>query len=360
MNRLPLRAQLTLLYAVPFFLSAVALLGVPLLATSETQPAPGQGPPGQFAGGDAQADRFLATGGFMLVVMTVVAVALGFLVAGRFLKPLRTITAAARDISATNLHRRLNLPGGNEFAALGATLDDLFARLEASFEAQRRFVANASHELRTPLTAQRALLQVELADPQADVGSLREAARQVLELGVAQQRLIDSLLTLATGERGLAEVEPFDLAELARDAVAARQEEAGRRQVAVRVALAGAPARGDARLVASLVANLVDNALRYNVPGGHVDVATWQAGGRAWLRVANTGPVVAPQAVERLFEPFQRLDGRVRPGDGHGLGLAIVRAIAHAHRARLAVIADPRGGLSVEVSFGPTGPSGAE
>jgi signal transduction histidine kinase len=249
------------------------------------------------------------------------------------------------------LHRRLGRTGHNdEFTVLAATLDDLFSRLEASFESQRRFVANASHELRTPLTAERTLLQVALADPSADAESLRAACREVLALGEAQERLINALLTLASGEQGLEQRVPFDLATIARTVLVGRS--AGR--IEVQTSLEPAQSSGDPSLVESLVANLVDNALRHNVTGGKVTVSTWMGGdGRACLRVTNTGPVVAPQDVGRLFEPFQRLGAqRLRHTDGHGLGLAIVRAIATAHGASVHAAGRPEGGLDIEVVFG--------
>jgi signal transduction histidine kinase len=278
-------------------------------------------------------------------VMVVLSLVLGWLVAGRFLRPLRTITATARYISASNLHRRLHLTGRrDEFTELAATLDDLFARLESSFSSQRHFVANASHELRTPLTAQRALLQVALGDSSSTVDSLRETCREVLALGESQARLIDALLTLAIGERGVERREPLDLAVITASVLAGR-----RTDLSVDTALVPAPAVGDPELVEILVANLVDNALRHNVSGGRVEVVTGP-GGR--LAVGNTGPVVPPDELGRLFQPFQRLGTqRVRHGDGYGLGLAIVRAIADAHGARVGASARTGGGLDVEVSF---------
>jgi CheY-like chemotaxis protein len=180
---------------------------------------------------------------------------------------LRTITATARDISASNLHRRLGLSGrDDEFKELAETLDDLFERLQTSFESQRHFVANASHELRTPLTAERTLLQVALADPDATAETLRSTCRDVLALGEQQERLIEALLTLASGEQGIEQREPFDLAEIAGNVVLARHQEARRRDIRVDTALATAPAAGDPNLVESLVANLVDNALRQTRP----------------------------------------------------------------------------------------------
>ena len=353
--RRTLRTQLTLLYAVPFLASGALLLLPPL---SQTRPGPA-GPvfPGPTPGAppaEFRMQQVLIASALGLAAMAVVAVVLGWLVAGRFLRPLRAITATARDISATNLHRRLGRPGrrNDEFTELAATLDDLFARLEAAFAAQRRFVANASHELRTPLTAERTLLQVALADPDATADTLRAACRDVLALGEAQARLIDALLTLASGDRGVDRPEPFDLAAIARDAVESRAAAAREHGVTVGTALRPAPSTGDPSLVESLVTNLVDNAIRHNVPGGRVSVTVSTLDGRAAVAVRNTGPVVPPGEVDRLFQPFQRLAGqRLQHTDGHGLGLAIVRAIAGAHAATIQVDAPPEGGLDVRVTF---------
>jgi signal transduction histidine kinase len=349
-----LRTQLTLLYAGPFFASGAALLAIPILQSNQTVPAGIQGPPEPGAPPGADLSRLLTASALGLAVMVVVSLVLGWLVAGRFLRPLRTITATARDISASNLHRRLGRTGRNdEFTELAETLDDLFERLEGFFASQRHFVANASHELRTPLTAERTLLQVALADPDATAETLRSACQDVLALGEAQERLIDSLLTLASSERGIEQREPFDLADIAGNVVLARRREARRRGIHIDTTLATAPAAGDPNLVESLVANLVDNALRHNVPGGRVDVATTTAtAGQASITVTNTGTVIPPDEVERLFQPFQRLGGqRIQHTDGHGLGLAIVRAIASAHGATLHPRARPEGGLDIEVTF---------
>jgi signal transduction histidine kinase len=351
-----LRTQLMLLYAVPFLASGAILLAIPVLQTSSSEPAFPQngGPgPGPGPGPDHRLDQVIAASAIALAAMVVISVILGWVVAGRFLRPLRTITAAARDISASNLHRRLGRTGRNdEFNELAETLDDLFARLEAAFASQRHFVANASHELRTPLTAERTLLQVALADPDATADTLRTTCQEVLALGVAQERLIESLLTLASGEQGVERPEPFDLAGIAGNVVRARAEEARRRAIQVDTALAVAPATGDPRLVESLVANLVDNALRHNTPGGHVEIVTWTAAGQARIAVRNTGTLIPPDQVERLFEPFRRLGGeRLRHAEGHGLGLAIVRAIARAHGAALIPRTRPEGGLDLQVIF---------
>ncbi|WP_432843479.1 sensor histidine kinase [Dactylosporangium sp. CA-092794] len=348
-RRRTLRGQLTLLYAGPFLVTAAALLAfVPLLSIRDTVPAadmPPQ-PPTAVENGS----RALGLSAAAFVVTVLVSIVVGWIVAGRFLRPLRLMIDTARDISATNLHRRLGPTGRrDEFAELASTLDDLFGRLEAAFAAQRRFVANASHELRTPLTAQRALLQVALADPDASTESVRAAAREVLDLGAGQARLIDALLTLATGEQGIERPDRFDLAPVAGRVVASRAAAASGRGITVTTDLSPVPIAGDESLAGSLVANLVDNALRHNVDGGRIAVTT---AGSA-LTVANTGPVVPPDQVERLFQPFQRLGAdRVRAAsDGHGLGLAIVRAIAQAHGATVAAAAPPEGGLRVTVTF---------
>jgi signal transduction histidine kinase len=348
-----LRSQLTLLYAGLFFALGGGLLFVliPLQGTASVQD--GLHAAAIAAAQDASIHQREIIGGIALVVMVVLALAGGWLIAGRFLRPLRTITATARDISASNLSRRLAVGGrDDEFAQLGETLDELFGRLEAAFESQRHFVANASHELRTPLTAERTLLQVALADPGATAATLRSTCEEALVLGDRQERLIAALLTLASGESGVEEWEPFDLAEIARTAVDARREDAERRGVEVSTALSAATAKGDPRLVESLVVNLVDNAIRYNVTGGRATISTVQAAGKATLRIANTGSVIPADQVERLFEPFQRLGAeRTRYADGYGLGLAIVRAIAAAHGATLITRVQPEGGLDIEVSL---------
>ena len=353
--RLTLRIQLTLLYAGPFFLSGAVLLAIMVLQTNDTVPAGspfGAPHPDQP---EPHVHRVLAASAIGLAVMVVVSFVLGWLIAGRFLRPLRAITATAQDISASNLHRRLRLGRRHdEFKELGETLNDLFGRLEASFASQRHFVANASHELRTPLTAERALLQVALADGDATAEALRAACEEVLALGEQQERLIEALLTLASSERGIERREPFDLAEVAGNVVRSRRGQAGRRGVRIDARLTPAPVAGDPSLVESLVANLVDNALRHNVTGGRVEIATTRTGDLAGVFVGNTGPVIPPDQVERLFQPFQQLGGgRVGGTGGHGLGLAIVQAIARAHDAMLSARARPGGGLDIDVVFRP-------
>jgi signal transduction histidine kinase len=283
-----------------------------------------------------------------LGIMAVVSVALGWLMAGRALRPLRTMTAAARHISEENLHERLALAGpDDELKELGDTIDGLLARLQGAFEAQRRFVANASHELRTPLTLERAMIEVALADPHADADSLRAVCERVLVAGAEQERVIEALLTLARSQRGLEERQPFDLAAVVEAALADLHAE-----LRIDATLETAATTCDRRLVERLVVNLLDNAVRHNVPGGWVRVRTGVQGERAMLGVENSGRMVPPDEVEGLLEPFRRAaPARSTHGDGLGLGLSIAAAIATAHDSTLAVRARADGGLEVEVAL---------
>jgi signal transduction histidine kinase len=316
-------------------------------------PDPGTGLPPAAAHGPFIGPQALLSILAALAVVAALSIGVGWLIAGRFVRPLRAIITTARDISASNLDQRLGLRGHrDEFTELGETLDCLFGRLEAAFQAQRHFIANASHELRTPLSAGRALLQVALADPEPTVETLRETCEDLVELGGQQERLIAALLALASSQRGIRQAECLDLADITRDVLLARQDEAGRRGIQVRAALAAAPVTADPSLAESLVANLLDNAIRHNVPGGQVEIATAAATAGAAVTVGNTGALIRPDEVDDLFQPFRQLDGqRIRYGEGHGLGLAIVRAIADAHGATVTASARPQGGLDIEVVF---------
>ncbi len=306
--------------------------------------------PGQH-GADVRALAFVSL--IALVAMAAVSMGLGWLVAGRVLRPLRTITSAAREISATDLHRRLALTGpDDEFKELGDTFDGLLGRLEASFQAQRQFVANASHELRTPLARLKTLAQVALADPSASVESLRAAHDRVLASEQQLEQLIDALLSLARGERGLERRQAVGLAALAADLLDERGVEIERRGLRLNTELDAARVQGDPRLLERLVANLIDNAIRHNTVGGRIEVATATTTGSVVLSVVNDGPVVPAEELERLRAPFERLGAaRTGAGDGHGLGLSIVHAIVSAHGAQLAIGSRPEGGLAVEVRF---------
>lgn len=307
-------------------------------------------------------DALLLDFSIALGIMAVVAAALGWFAAGRALRPLRRITESARRISATNLHERLAIEGpDDDLRELADMIDGLFARLDASHHAQRQFVANASHELRTPLARSRTLLEVALRDPDASAESLRAACRRAIAAGEEQERLIEALLVLARGQRGLARREPVDLTAVVRDVLAARGAQVSAGGVAMEVTLEPALLAGDAALAERAVANLADNALRHNGPGGSVWITAGTEAGRAVLTVANTGEDIPADAVDRLLLPFQRGSAagaaprartRSGPEEGLGLGLSIVAAIAATHGAELTVT--PRlagGGLSVRLAF---------
>ncbi len=364
-GRPTLRARMALLYGAVICASAVALLGITqtlipgVLRYGVHIYKAGAGQPGAVAAPHGTRvplpiDSAAFWGDVIaLVIMAVLSVAVGWLIAGRFVRPLRSIITTARDISASNLHLRLGVRGrGDEFTELGQTLDDLFGRLEASFEAQRHFIANASHELRTPLTAGRALLQIALADPEPTVETLQATCEELVELGDQQERLISALLALAGSQRGIGQLDSLDLAGITGDVLLARQEEAARRGIQLHAALAAAPVIADPNLAESLVANLLDNAIRHNHPGGQVHISTALTTAGAVVSVSNTGTLVPPDAVQDLFQPFRQLGTeRTRHGEGHGLGLAIVRAIADAHGAPLTARARHAGGLDIEVTF---------
>jgi signal transduction histidine kinase len=298
--------------------------------------------------------EFVVDAGIALAVMAVLSMWLGWIIAGRALRPLRVITNTAREISASNLHRRLDLGGpDDELKQLGVTFDGLLGRLEQAFDAQTQFVANASHELRTPLTFERTVLEVALSDPNLTVDSLRHACEQVLASGIQQERLIEALLTLSRSQGGLDRSEPVDLAAIARSAADAVDHPG----IAFETRFGAAETRGDPRLVERLVANLVANAVAHNVPAGTVWIVTETRAGTAVLRVSNTGPPVPAGDVPRLFRPFERLDDRRADGRtaGVGLGLSIVEAVARAHDAVIDAKARADGGLDIEVSFAAEG-----
>jgi signal transduction histidine kinase len=312
-----------------------------------------QAGPLQAAQRAADSHDLLVNSGIALAIVAVLALLAAWLVAGRMLRPIRTITRKARRISSTSLHERLALDGPqDELKELGDTLDDLFGRLDGAFEAQRQFVANASHELRAPLTRQRALIQVALADPDANLASLRAAHERVLASEQQLEQMIDALLALTRGQAGLERHERLDLAAIASKALLARESDAPGHDLDVRATLTPAPMAGDPRLVESMIANLLDNAIGHNVPRGHVEITTGIRHEEAFLMITNSGPTIPPEEVPRLLQPFQRLHGtRTTHGSGNGLGLAIVGAIAAAHRATLSAHPRPDGGLTLEVIF---------
>jgi signal transduction histidine kinase len=268
--------------------------------------------------------------------------------------------AIAADNRRTHVRQELLVQSGIALAGmslLSLVLGWLMAGrvlqpLEDSYHAQRQFVANASHELRAPLTRQRALIQVALADPDADFASLRAAHERVLASEQHLEQMIDGLLALTRGQAGLERRERLDLATLAAEVLQTRDSETANLGLDVRASFASASTTGDPRLLERLIANLLDNAVRHNIPHGHIEITTGVRHQRATLTVANSGPMIPPEEVPRLLQPFQRLHGtRTTHGSGTGLGLAIVDAIAAAHRATLTAQPRQDGGLTVEVTF---------
>lgn len=290
-----------------------------------------------------------------LAIMALISGLLGWIVAGRVLRPLRTITATTQQLSEVNLHERLALDGPrDELRTLADTIDGLLGRLERAFDAQRRFVTNASHELRTPLAASRALLEMAISDPEASVESLRAVCHEALEESAQQEQLIDALLALAQGERGLDAREPLDLAPLVREVERVYEPEAAVNGIKLDVMTDPADVLGDRRLLGRLVSNLLQNAIRYNAPGGRVWLRLENHPAAARLTVTNTGPVVPGKEIARLLQPFQRIaPDRTGHRDGFGLGLSIVAAVAAAHDAELEIRSRREGGLEVELRFPP-------
>ncbi|MCF2531644.1 sensor histidine kinase [Yinghuangia soli] len=294
-----------------------------------------------------------------LGVLALVAVALGWWVAGRSLARLHTVTAAARTISERNLHDRLALVGpADEIKELGDTFDAMLGRLDRAFGANRRFAANASHELRTPLALQRTALEIPLAEGRVP-DDLKPSIEQALRATERSEKLVDSLLLLAKGQQGPASYTETDMAGLASHAVDTYLDEAAQRGIVVTTDFGRAPTSGDPVLLEQVAANLVQNAVRHNEPGadgrGHIQVTTGRSNFGVELRVLNSGPDVDPAEVENLFEPFHRgkqarLAGRVgRTGGSVGLGLSIVQAVVDSHGGRIDAEARTEGGLVVTV-----------
>jgi signal transduction histidine kinase len=298
-------------------------------------------------------DHLVLLSAMALAVLAALSFVVGWLAAGRTLRPLRTMTDSARRISERNLHERLAVPGpSDELKDLGDTIDGLLDRLEAVVSAQRQFAANASHELRTPLTVERTLLESVLTHPQPTPALWRSTCERVLASSERQARLIEALLVLARSQQGLGHRETFDLAPVTASVMRTLGQEATSRGLTVSTGLQACFVSGDARLVERLVWNLGQNAIRHNCPQGRVQVSVAARSGRASLRVTNTGPRVPGDQVSRLLQPFQRLGAqRSARHDGLGLGLSIADAIARAHGATLTARPGADGGLDIEVSF---------
>ena len=293
---------------------------------------------------------FLTQAAIALAVVTVLAAVLGWLVAGRVLRPIRTISATAHRLSAENLSERVPVTTpADELATLAATINGMLDRIQQGIAerdrvltSQRMFTANAAHELRTPLTTMRAAIDVTL-DSEPHTAELLAMSGDVRTAVEQSQHTLDGLLTLARSQAGAGTRDGVDLADI----VAAALDGV---TLTVHADLRPAPVSGEPVLLERMCANLVDNAVRHNRAGGHLDVATGVADGWAFLRVGNTGAPIPRDSVGQLREPFVRGEGaRIRTDRGAGLGLSIVDAIVAAHRGGLAIAARPGGGLDVAV-----------
>ena len=358
-RRLTIRARLTLTYAGLVTGSGAVLITLVYLYMRRFQVAV----PGESAGMDGGEEsiylrvtlmseflnRMLAISLGALVLLALLSGAVGWAVAGRMLAPLSTMNEAAKQAASGDLSRRLALEGPrDEIRDLADTYDRMLDSLESSLSTYRRFAANASHELRTPLATAQTMIDVTLADPAASVQQLRSLAQRLRETNRANVETVDALLDLAEAQSGDIYREDVDLGEVVSAVLARLAPEADARGVTppdppdVLVVVEGDPV-----LLRQAVSNLLRNAVRHNVPGGAVEMSLTRAGGRVRLRLSNGGPVVPAERLESLREPFVRGSGRGRTRDaGHGLGLAIVSAVAEAHDGALELSANPSGGLT--------------
>jgi signal transduction histidine kinase len=301
-------------------------------------------------------DYLLTTGLIYFAVIVLIGAAGGYLLARQALRPIARVTRTARQLSTETLDQRIDLGGpDDELRELADTFDEMLGRLDAAFDGQKLFVANASHELRTPLSVIRTELDVTLSDPDASREELRRMGDVALAATERAQRLVSSLLTLARLQSGdrreLAVREPVDLATLVAPVLASIAGEAAERSISIETETSTARTSGDPRLLERLIGNLVENAVRHNVNGGWMRVSCGETDGRVWLHVANGGQVIPPGDVDGLFEPFRR-GGKVRTATrGAGLGLSIVRLIVEAHHGRLQAAAPPFGGLAVRIEL---------
>lgn len=381
------RLRLTLLYGCLFFVAAAIMLLILYgLLRRELRPPAGpggagppngqvdRGGPGAVQGGspvdeddverriyevrrDERAGLLRRVPGLALVALLVTslgALALGWVVSGQMLRPLRQITRHARLASEATLSDRIGLRGPpDELKELADTMDAMLARLQAAFESQRQFAAHASHELRTPLAIIQAEADVALAAPDGTMRE-RELAEAVRSAAIRSERLVDGLLALSRSESSMRDSVPLDLADLAGDAAGELVGSADARQIALDLSLDRAVVRGDRPLLERMIANLLQNAIRYNRPGGWVRLAVGTevvAGtSMAVLTVENTGPEVSPSEIDDLFTPFRRGTAAIRERTaGFGLGLAIVRSVVTVHGGVVSAKPGPDGGLSVTV-----------
>jgi signal transduction histidine kinase len=282
-----------------------------------------------------------------VAAVIILATVLGWIFSGRALRPVQLITAAARAASDHDLSARVALRGPHdELRELADTFDRMLSQLEATFDSQQRFIANASHELRTPLAVMRATVDVVASNPEISPDEVNRMAVDIREAVDHAENLISALLILARNERGLVVHEHVDLATVIEDVLDAVNP--GDRHT--HADLGSAPISGDPVLIERLAANLIDNAIRYSSPAGDIWILTRLTAENSQLVVANTGHAISQADADRIFQPFQRLDDRTSH-DGYGLGLAIVRSIVTVHNGSAS--AEPRsdGGLTITVTI---------
>ena len=311
-------------------------------------------------------NSLLTQAGIALAAVTVLAAVLGWLVAGRVLRPIRAISATAQRLSAENLSDRVPVhPPHDELAALAATVNGMLDRIQRgiaerdrALEGQRLFTANAAHELRTPLTTIRAAIDVTL-DGEPSRAELLTMAEDVHTAADDSRRTIDGLLALARSQAGVRSPRPVDLAAVTAAALAGVADQLSAVDIQVSRDLRPAPLLGEPVLLERMSANLVGNAIRHNHAGGRITVATGTSADVAFLRVHNTGRQVPADHVDRLLEPFVRGEGtRTATDGGAGLGLSIVRAVVTAHHGEITITANPEGGLDITIRFPGQGISG--
>ncbi|GAB3464540.1 sensor histidine kinase [Actinophytocola sediminis] len=358
------RGRLTILYAALVLAAGILLTALTYLLMRRTgghqisvitlNPPPGleETPPLPPSIKAVTLTDFITQAGIALVVVTVLAAVLGWLVAGRVLRPIRTISATAQRLSVENLSERVPVTTpADELATLASTINGMLDRIQEGvterdrvLASQRMFTANAAHELRTPLTTMRTAIDVTLdsqpgtAELLAMTGDVRTAVQQ-------SQRTLDGLLTLARSQAGADRRHRVDLAEIVANSLDGVD-------LTVRADLRPAPVSGEPVLLERMCGNLVDNAVRHNRAGGQVEVATGGTDGRVFLRIGNSGAPIEPETLDQLREPFVRGDGaRIHTDRGIGLGLSIVDAIVTAHRGEITIAARPAGGLDVAIHF---------
>ena len=301
---------------------------------------------------DAALRNLLTYSLIALLAMTLASGGIGWFIAGKALRPVQAITAAARRASGANLHERIALDGPpDELTDLADTFDEMLSRLDAAFSRQRRFVADASHELRTPLTVMRTAIEVTLAKAERTPAQLAHMALEIRDAVDRAEALIDALLALARSDRGAIAREPLDLAVIAEDAIDNASTAISQAGLSIEPWLDPAITLGDPVLVDRMIANMLDNAVKHNTRNGWIRLATGTRGGQAFVTLSNTGPVISDDQARALFEPFRRLEGRTADGSGTGLGLAIVHAVATAHHGHAQLRTRTGGGLDVTVEL---------